>query len=224
MSEVKLSDSDQNANIRMEKRDGETYIALGIFIVAVGLPVLLGTYWAYQALAPGHIVAQSPIAGTTGQPGNAVDIVLSLGPEGTLLMTDITGLSRAAAEAALKADGFAVGEVTEANDPRMAAGLVVSQDPAGGALAGPGEKVSFVVSLGPKEKVRLTSVIGMTQAEAEAVLATEGFVIGNVTKAHSVPNFRGAVVNALCGVALILVGLGSMAYGGILLARNKKRA
>jgi len=224
MSEVKLSDSDQNANIRMEKRDGETYIALGIFIVAVGLPVLLGTYWAYQALVPGHIVAQSPTAGTSGQPGNKIDIVLSLGPEGTLLMTDITGLSRAAAEAALKADGFAVGEVTEANDPRMAAGLVVSQDPAGGALAGPGEKVSFVVSLGPKEKVRLTSVIGMTQAEAEAVLATEGFVIGNVTKAHSVPNFRGAVVNALCGVALILVGLGSMGYGGILLARNKKRA
>ena len=223
MSEVKLSDSDQNANIRMEKRDGETYIALGIFIVAVGLPVLLGTYWAYQALAPGHIVAQSPIAGTTGQPGNAVDIVLSLGPEGTLLMTDITGLSRAAAEAALQADGFAVGEVTEANDPRMAAGLVVSQEPAGGALADPGEKVSFVVSLGPKEKVRLTSVIGMTQAEAEAVLATEGFVIGNVTKGHSVPNMRGAVVNALCGVALILVGLGSMGYGGILLVRNKRR-
>lgn len=224
MSEVKLSDSDQNANIRMEKRDGETYIALGIFIVAVGLPVLLGTYWAYQALAPGRIVAQSPTAGTSGQPGNAIDIVLSLGPQGTLLMTDITGLSRAAAEAALQADGFAVGEVTEANAPKVAAGLVVSQDPAGGALAGPGDTVDFVVSLGPKEKVRLTSVIGMTQAEAETVLATEGFVIGNVTKAHSAPNVRGAVVNALCGVSLILVGLGSMGYGGILLARNKRRA
>ena len=43
---VKLSDSDKNVNIRMEKRDGETYIALGLFIVAVGLPVLAGTYWA----------------------------------------------------------------------------------------------------------------------------------------------------------------------------------
>ena len=48
MSEVKLSDSDKNVNIRMEKRDGETYIALGLFIVAVGLPVMAGTYWAYQ--------------------------------------------------------------------------------------------------------------------------------------------------------------------------------
>jgi hypothetical protein len=48
MSEIKLSDSDKNVNIRLEKRDGETYIALGLFIVAVGLPVMAGTYWAYQ--------------------------------------------------------------------------------------------------------------------------------------------------------------------------------
>lgn len=46
MSEPKLSDSDKNVNIRMEKRDGETYVALGLFIVAVGLPVMAGTYWA----------------------------------------------------------------------------------------------------------------------------------------------------------------------------------
>lgn len=48
MAETKLSDSDQNVNIRMEKRDGETYIALGIFVAAIGLPVMVGTYWAYQ--------------------------------------------------------------------------------------------------------------------------------------------------------------------------------
>lgn len=29
-----------------EKRDAETYIAIGIFILAVGIPVLLGTIWA----------------------------------------------------------------------------------------------------------------------------------------------------------------------------------
>jgi hypothetical protein len=49
MSEIKASDSDKNVNIRMEKRDGETYIALGIFIVSVGLPVAVGTYWAAKS-------------------------------------------------------------------------------------------------------------------------------------------------------------------------------
>ncbi len=48
MSEIKASDSDQNVNIRMEKRDGETYVALGLFIVAVGIPVVIGTYFAAQ--------------------------------------------------------------------------------------------------------------------------------------------------------------------------------
>jgi len=49
MSEVKASDSDKNVNIRMEKRDGETYVALGLFIVAAGLPVAAGTYWAAKS-------------------------------------------------------------------------------------------------------------------------------------------------------------------------------
>jgi hypothetical protein len=41
---------------RMEKRDGELYIALGIFIMAVGLPVLIGTYWAAQVKVHAAVV------------------------------------------------------------------------------------------------------------------------------------------------------------------------
>jgi hypothetical protein len=44
----KESDSHKNVNIRMEKRDGETYIALGLFILAVGIPVMAGTWFAAQ--------------------------------------------------------------------------------------------------------------------------------------------------------------------------------
>lgn len=56
MTEIKASDSDKNVNIRMEKRDGETYIALGLFIVAVGIPVVAGTYWAAQTNVRAAIV------------------------------------------------------------------------------------------------------------------------------------------------------------------------
>ena len=52
----KESDNHQNVNIRMEKRDGETYIALGLFIVAVGVPVLAGTYFAAQTNVRAAIV------------------------------------------------------------------------------------------------------------------------------------------------------------------------
>lgn len=49
MSEINESKPVNNVNIAMEQRDGETYIALGLFIVAIGLPVVAGTYWAYQS-------------------------------------------------------------------------------------------------------------------------------------------------------------------------------
>lgn len=30
----------------IKKRDGETYIAVGLFLVALGIPVMVATYWA----------------------------------------------------------------------------------------------------------------------------------------------------------------------------------
>ncbi|MCL4692399.1 MAG: hypothetical protein KJ060_07805 [Candidatus Hydrogenedentes bacterium] len=32
----------------MMKRDGETYMAVGLFIVALAIPVLIGTLWAWE--------------------------------------------------------------------------------------------------------------------------------------------------------------------------------
>ena len=56
MSEVKVSDSEQNVNVRYEKRDGEIYIALGLFISALALPVLLGTFFAAAENARGALI------------------------------------------------------------------------------------------------------------------------------------------------------------------------
>ena len=33
---------------KMGQRDGQIYKALGYFIMAVGIPVLIGSYWAFQ--------------------------------------------------------------------------------------------------------------------------------------------------------------------------------
>lgn len=55
-----MSEIDQAAKHR--KRDGETYIAIGIFIAAVGLPVLVGTYWA---LASTHAAVVNAVCGAT---------------------------------------------------------------------------------------------------------------------------------------------------------------
>lgn len=61
---------------------------------------------------------------------------------------DITGLSQEDAETALVAEGLVLGAVTEANSDTVAAGLVISQNPAAGANVASGSSVDIVASLG----------------------------------------------------------------------------
>jgi len=46
--EMHRIDNERNAGVQLEHRDAELYIAIGIFIVALGLPVIFGTYFTYQ--------------------------------------------------------------------------------------------------------------------------------------------------------------------------------
>ncbi len=39
---------EEHTAIEMMKRDGETYMAVGFFIIALSIPVLIGTLWALQ--------------------------------------------------------------------------------------------------------------------------------------------------------------------------------
>ncbi len=47
-AEMHRIDSERNTGVQLAQRDSELYFALGIFIVALALPVVLGTYYAYQ--------------------------------------------------------------------------------------------------------------------------------------------------------------------------------
>lgn len=40
--------AEEHTATEMMKRDGETYIAVGLFIVALSIPVLIGTIWAME--------------------------------------------------------------------------------------------------------------------------------------------------------------------------------
>ncbi|MCX8065211.1 MAG: hypothetical protein N3G21_08575 [Candidatus Hydrogenedentes bacterium] len=47
-AEMHRIDNERNTGIQLARRDSELYFALGIFIVALGLPVVFGTYYAYE--------------------------------------------------------------------------------------------------------------------------------------------------------------------------------
>ncbi len=66
-----------------------------------------------------------------------------------IIVPDVVDTAQAAAEAALLAIGFFVGDVTSVTDPVIIVGNVISQDPAAAATAKAGAAVDLVISLGP---------------------------------------------------------------------------
>jgi beta-lactam-binding protein with PASTA domain/tRNA A-37 threonylcarbamoyl transferase component Bud32 len=96
----------------------------------------------------------------------------SLNGGGTVEIPAVVGLTRGEAEKTLKDQGLVV-DVTEAPNPTVQAGLVVSQDPAPKAKADQGSTVKLVVSTGV-EQVNVPNVVGFTQADAQAALTASG--------------------------------------------------
>jgi hypothetical protein len=46
--EMHRIDADRNTGVNLQRRDAELYVVLGLFMFALGLPVILGTYFAMQ--------------------------------------------------------------------------------------------------------------------------------------------------------------------------------
>jgi len=116
---------------------------------AAGLAAGAVTETYSPTVAAGSVVSQTPAAGAEAPPGAAVDFTVSLGAQ-PVPVPDVVGMTAVAAGAALGAAGLAAGAVTEAHSASVAAGLVLSQDPAAGTQAAPGSPVSLVLSKGPE--------------------------------------------------------------------------
>jgi serine/threonine-protein kinase len=101
-----------------------------------------------SASAPiGTVFKQSPLAGTTVARGSTVIYYISSGvPQ--VAVPVLSGLTQAAAQAALTAAGFTVGTVSQLSSATVPAGQVISQNPKAGVKAAKGSSVDFVVSTG----------------------------------------------------------------------------
>ncbi len=108
---------------------------------------------------------------------------------------DIVGQTQAAASSAITGAGLNVGTVTTANSSTMAAGNVISQNPASGALVAPASTVNIVVSSGPAPTVSVPNVVGQTQAAASTAIANAGLRVGTVTNAASATVPSGSVIS-----------------------------
>jgi len=154
-------------------------------IVAAGL--IVGTVLTANSgtVPAGDVISQSPVAcGACALSGDAVDLVVSLGPA-PIDVPDVTGQAQATAEANIVVAGLSVGIVTTASSGSVPAGDVISQSPAAcTACVAPGSSVDLVVSLGPAA-IDVPNVVGQAQATAEANIVAAGLIVGTVLTANS---------------------------------------
>jgi len=76
--------------------------------------------------------------------------------------------------------------IAQAYSSTVAAGIVMSQNPAAGASLAPGSTVNLTVSLGPKPVV-VPNVVGMTQSAAQSWITRAGLAVGTVTQIYNSP-------------------------------------
>jgi serine/threonine-protein kinase len=97
-------------------------------------------------VAEGSIFSQNPSEGENVEPGSAVDVIISLGPE-QVEVPEVYGLSVAAAQSALSEAGLNSTAIeVEGDEP---AGTALATDPEVGTMLDPGSTVSLFYSAGP---------------------------------------------------------------------------
>ncbi|QIG38953.1 Stk1 family PASTA domain-containing Ser/Thr kinase [Microbacterium sp. 4R-513] len=124
-------------------------------------------------VAEGNVIRTDPAAGTSVSPGQQVKVYVSEGQQ-TADVPPLQGLSEEAARSAITGAQLAVGSVTPRNDPDLAAGTVISSDPASGSKQPLGTVINLVVATG---LVTIVDYTGYTVDAATAALEAPGVAL-----------------------------------------------
>ena len=124
-------------------------------------------------VAEGNVIRTDPEKGTSVTKDQQVKVYVSTGQEMSTVPT-VKGLGQDAATAAITEAGLKLGTITPQNDKDLAAGIVISADPADGADVPTGSTVNLVVASG---RVAIDDVTGYTVDKATSVLQDAGLTV-----------------------------------------------
>jgi len=131
----------------------------------------------------GNILSQNPQAGSQLAKGQSVAVTVSAG-RAQVQIPQLTGLANSdAAQAALNEVNLTLGNVTQ-QDSDQPEGMVLSQSPNSGTTVDEGSSVNIAVSNG---MVQVPSVVGDTEAQANATLINAGFNVQVINQPSSDP-------------------------------------
>ncbi|HEY4190550.1 MAG TPA: Stk1 family PASTA domain-containing Ser/Thr kinase [Candidatus Limnocylindrales bacterium] len=102
-----------------------------------------------SSLTADQIISQDPAAGESVPAGTSVGVVTARGAL-AVPVPDLRAMTEAQATTAITTAQLTLGNRTEAFDPSIPLGSIVSQDPRPGVIVAPGAPVDIVVSKGPE--------------------------------------------------------------------------
>ena len=149
----------------------------------------------------GMIIDQTPKAGTTVKSNASVTLVVSTGGE-PVTVPDVTDKTKDEAVAELTNAGLKVKSESVADDT-VAAGSVVSTDPAANTKVPKGTEIRVLVSSGPlNQTIAVPDVSGKTLNDAEAKIFAAGLTVGTKTYQDDTGKAKDTVIstNPLNGV------------------------
>ncbi len=148
----------------------------------INLGIKKGSTVSSDQYEAGQIVEQSEKDGSMVKKNTTITVTISSGV-GEIDVPDVKTLDKDTAESTLRAAGFKVA-TDYAYNGDVPSGNVISQTPDGGTKAKKDDTVTITVSRGT-ELVKMISVLGMSQAEAENAIIGIGLNISSVSSDYS---------------------------------------
>ena len=192
-SPVNLVISSGPQMVIVPKVEGLTQDAATTAITGTKLMVGTVTQQTSNTVATGNVINQDPASGAAVAQGSSVNLVISSGPQ-MVTVPNLEGLTQDAATTAITAVKLTAGTVTQQTSNTVAAGKVISQDPASGGSVAQDSSVNLVISLGP-QMVTVPSVEGLTQDAATAAITAAKLTGGTVTQQTSNTVVAGNVIS-----------------------------
>ncbi|MBE6038751.1 MAG: Stk1 family PASTA domain-containing Ser/Thr kinase [Anaerofustis stercorihominis] len=138
------------------------------------------------------VISQSPSGGDSVKRGSEVTLIVSDGPNVSII-PDVTGYSEIVATKTLTDAGFIVREIVKVNNDDYRFGTVCDQNPKGNITAAEGTEVTLYISLG-KDTIVMPNLVGMTLDEATEAITNNQLVRGSVSYEISNEYSKGKVM------------------------------
>lgn len=160
-----------SSGIRVPDVVGNTQSGAESILTDEGLYVIVKTAIS-DTVPAGHVISQSPAAGSSLNPGDNITITVSLG-DGKAEVPGVTGYDQSSAISRLVSAGFDY-IIETAESDTVPAGSVILQTPSGGSRVRPGTRITITVSLGDG-RIEVPDVTGYDQISAISILVSAGF-------------------------------------------------